>query len=161
MRLNYYDSGKYQQFQEAYVKSGKRQQVHAKHLEKKREQDHEGLKESQRKWFQTWRSSHNENARYRNFLEDSKFGPIFICICCNRKLSRGNVTVYSESVESQIKIPLEDCIFDMDVYTNVIECKNGKEISPNNRYIISEIISFSIINISYIAGTSVLHVLDI
>ena len=83
----------------------------------------------------TQRLSHDENARNRNFLEDSKYGPIFICICCHRKLSRGNVTVFTSSVEGQIKIPLEDCIFDMDVYTNVIEFRNGKEVSPNNRYI--------------------------
>ena len=135
MRKNYIESGKHKEYEDSYVQSGKRKQIQAVHLAKKKEQDPEDLKASQRKWKQTQRYSHDENARNRNFLEDSKFGPIFICICCHRKLSRGNVTVFSSSVETKIKMPLEDCIFDMDVYTNVIEFRNGKEVSPNNRYI--------------------------
>ena len=129
-RKNYQDSGK----QDSYVKSGKHKQIQANYLAKRKEQDPEGLKASQRKWKQTQRYSNDENARSRNFLEDSKYGPIFICICCHRKLSRGNVTAFTSSVESKIKIPLEDCIFDMNVYTNVIEFRNGKEVSPNSRY---------------------------
>ena len=135
MRKNYYDSGKHKEYQDSYVKSGKHKQIQANHLAKKKEQDPEGLRATQKKWNQTQRYYNDENARNRNFLENSKFGPIFICICCHRKLSRGNVIVFNESVESKIKIPLVDCIFDMDVYTNVIEFRNGKEVSPNNRYI--------------------------
>ena len=120
-------------YQEDYVKEGKHAQVQADYRVRKKEEDPEALKENQRKWFKTWRNSNDENRRHRNFLEDSKYGPIFICICCHRKLSRGNVTIFNESVEAKIKIPLEDCIFDMDVYTNVIEFKNDKETSPNNR----------------------------
>ena len=121
-------------YQTDYVKEGKHAKVQTDYRVKRKEEDPEALKASQRKWKQTQRLSHDENARNRNFLEDSKYGPIFICICCHRKLSRGNVTVFTSSVEGQIKIPLEDCIFDMDVYTNVIEFRNGKEVSPNNRY---------------------------
>ena len=116
-----------------YIKSGKHSQDQANYIANKKEEDPEELKANQRKWFKTWRNSNDEERRHRNFLEDSKYGPIFICICCHRKLSRGNVTVFNESVESKMKIPMVDCIFDMDVYSNVTELKNGKEISPNNR----------------------------
>ena len=112
------------------AKQAKKQAIH---LDKKRKENPDQLRASQRKWKQTQRNSHDDNARHRNFLEDSKYGPIFICICCHRKLSRGNVTIFNESVEAKIKIPLEDCIFDMEVFTNVIEFKNDKETSPNNR----------------------------
>ena len=104
-----------------------------KYNDKKREEDLEGFKASERKWKQTQRSSNDEGVRNKNFLEDSKYGPIFICICCHRKLSKGNVTVFNDKVKQQVKVPLDDCISDMDVYTNIIEFRNGKEVSPNNR----------------------------
>ena len=118
--------------QEDYVKEGKHGKVQAEYLARRKEKDPDELKASQRKWIKTWRCSNDENRRHRNFLEASKYGPIFICICCHRKLSCSNVTVFNER---QIKIPLEDCIADMNVFTNVIEFKDGKEVSPNNRYI--------------------------
>ena len=108
-------------------------EVQASYKEKKKEEDPELLKENQRKWQRTKRSSNDEDDRNRNFLEDSKYGPIFICICCHRKLAKGNVTVFNDKVQQQIKVPLEDCISDMDVFTNIIEFRNGIEVSPNNR----------------------------
>ena len=127
---NYRESDKFKESKSNYIESGKHAKTQGKHLSQKRNHDPEELKANQRKWKQTQRNSNDENDRNKNFLEDSKYGPIFICICCHRKLSRGNVTVFNES---KIKIPLEDCIYDMDVYTNVVEFKNGKETSPNNR----------------------------
>ena len=103
------------------------------YIAKKREADPEVLKADQRKWKQTQRSSNDEDERNKNFLEETKYGPIFICICCHRKLAKGNVTVFNDKVQHQIKVPLEDCISDMDVLTNIIEFKNGIEVSPNNR----------------------------
>ena len=171
MRRNYDDSGKHKEYQESYVESGKHseaqhryvqsgkhQEIQAKHVAKKKEEDYGGLKERQRKWIRTWRSSNDENARHRNFLEDSKYGPIFICICCHRKLSKNNVTDLNES---QIKMPLENCIIHLHVYTNVIESKNGKEISPNNRYIFLSILFFISLIFIHILGTSVSPALDI
>ena len=132
-KSDYIDSEKSKETRMKYNESGKQVQNQANYRAKKKEEDPEELKANQRKWFKTWRNSNDEERRHRNFLENSKYGPIFICICCHRKLSRGNVTVFNESVESKMKIPLVDCIFDMDVYSNVTELKNGKEISPNNR----------------------------
>ena len=120
-------------YQNKYIQSGRNAKVQAKYTEKKRNEDYEGWLIDQNKRQRKCRSSHDEDKRHRNFLEDTKYGPIFICLCCHRKLSRGNVTVYNEKIEKQIKLPLEECIFDMDVYTNVIEIRNGKEVYPNSR----------------------------
>ena len=133
MRMNYDDSGKHKLYQDDYVLSGKHKLIQRSHIAKKREEDPDQLKANQRKWYKTWRKSSDEDSRHRNFLEESKYGPIFICICCHRKLSKGNVTVFNDKVEKQIKVPMEDCIFDMDLFTNIIEFRNGKEVSPNNR----------------------------
>ena len=119
--------------QRRFVSAGKHAKVQSKYIDKRRDEDHEELKANQRKWVMNWRFSNDENDRNKNFLEDSKYGPIFICICCHRKLSKGNVTVFNDKVKQQIKVPLDDCISDMDVYTNIIEFRNGKEVSPNNR----------------------------
>ena len=136
----YVEAGKHAKNQENYVARKKEENPdefnkrqannQATYLAKKMKENPEQVKANQRKWKLTQRCSNDENARNRNFLEDSKYGPIFICICCHRKLAKNNVTVFKED---QVKIPLEDCIHDMNVYTNVIEFRNGKEISPNNR----------------------------
>ena len=133
MRENYINSGKRQEYRQEYIESGRNAQDQANYSEKKRNEDHDGWLDDQRKRQRKCRSSHDEEKRHRNFLEDTKYGPVFICLCCHRKLSRGNVTVYNEKIEKQIKLPLEECIFDMDVYTNVIEIRNGKEVYPNSR----------------------------
>ena len=128
-KARYSASGKKAETQSKYVKSGRHAQVQAKHWEEKKSKNEAECLESHRKWQRKYKILKDVNYRSRNFLEATKYGPIFICICCNRKISRGNVTPFTEDLKNKH----HSFIFDLFVFTNIIEFKDGKEVTPNSR----------------------------
>ena len=64
----------------------------------KRALNPEGIKENQRKRKQT---SRKEGA-IKRFLMETKFGPIFPCVCCHRMLFRETVVEFTPKVQQTI-----------------------------------------------------------
>ena len=128
-QAKYVESGKHDEAQRRYVVSGKHALVQAKHWEMKMSQNKDECQGSLRKRQRKWKISRDENFRNRNFLEATKYGPIFICICCHRKLSRCTVTPFTEALQQKF----HSFIYDLNVFTNIMELKDGQEVTPNSR----------------------------
>ena len=81
----------------------------------------EKLKDNNRRWVQNSRQVLTEEERLQSFLENSLFGPIFVCISCHQKHFFTNVQIFTSSLQKivQEKIPLENCIFDMKLRENM------------------------------------------
>ena len=60
---------------------------------------------------QKHRSVQTQDQRLRSFLENTLFGPVFICLSCHQRHFKSNVQNFSADA---IKMPIERCIVDMD-----------------------------------------------
>ena len=67
------------------------------------------------------RNAQTPEARLKQFQQAVMFGPIFICICCHIKMFTSNVREFTKAVIAQFeeKVPLANCIVDMNVITKV------------------------------------------
>ena len=117
----------------------------AKSTQRKKDEDHEALKMKERlkKAFQrksnkeqdqkAFKSSQNEPRskskkvetaadRLREFREATMFSALFVCISCHCKHFKSNVQEFTDKIMREIdaKIPLKDCIADLEVKTKII-----------------------------------------
>ena len=125
----------------------KRQQNKTKALsrERKRLLDHETMKRQQKEWNKTMRKIENEDQRLKAFRQAVMYGPIFVCVSCHMKLFRNAVVEFTKNTMKEIneKIPLKDCIVDLNLTTKVLTenhqartKKNAKEIPDvSSKYI--------------------------
>ena len=81
-----------------------------------RAKDPEKNKVIDREAQQRHRLVENEEQRLKLFLEDSLYGPVFICLSCHQRHFKTNVQIFSADA---IKMPLETCIIDMQPLRNV------------------------------------------
>ena len=75
--------------------------------------EEEERKEKERKQKASQRSRmdpENESDRLKKFLEDTLFGAVFICLCCQQKHFQTNIQIFTPKVREGIKIPLKECI---------------------------------------------------
>ena len=102
-----------------------------------KEKNPEKYKEDNRRWVAAHRLVQNEDQRLRNFLQNSLFGPIFICLSCHQRHFQTNVQNFSADA---IKMPLESCIMDMDPlekmnFGQVFTIKKGENVKIQNQII--------------------------
>ena len=83
----------------------------------------------------------NEDQRLKLFLENTLFGPIFICLSCHQRHFKSNVQIFSPD---SIKMPVERCIISMNPlkkmnFGQVVTCKkdetNENEKNDQNQFI--------------------------
>ena len=88
---------------------------------KKTAEDYQKELENNRKWKDDQRNSDTAAGRLKQFRMATMFGPIFTCISCHIKHFKSNVREFTNNVMATIeaKIPLKDCIADMNVITKV------------------------------------------
>ena len=101
-----------------------------------RERDREKMREDHKRYVERHRIIQNEEDRLKKFLQNTLYGAVFICLSCHQRHFQSNVTVFSE-VKKTIKMPLEDCIVEMDPLKNtnfgeVIFSKKGENSQTKN-----------------------------
>ena len=74
-----------------------------------KERDPVKMREDDRSKQERHRQVQSEDQRLRSFLEDSLFGPIFVCLSCHQRHFKTNIQLFSVDA---IKMPLERCIID-------------------------------------------------
>ena len=77
--------------------------------------DPDKRKQDARRWNDKHRLIENESDRLKMFLEDTLFGAVFICLCCQQKHFQTNTQVFTPKIREGIKIPLKDCIEKMKI----------------------------------------------
>ena len=91
--------------------------------------------EKERNWKSGQRDDKNQADRLKNFQEATMFGPLFLCISCHGKMFKNGVKIFSDSLKQEIemKIPIKDCIADIDVITKVITEQKKSTMSTQQR----------------------------
>ena len=79
------------------------------------------MKEGNKERKKLQRKVDDEMKRLKNFLKETLFGPIFICLSCQQRHFKTNIQVFNENVKKIVKskIPLENCIDDWKILERV------------------------------------------
>ena len=106
-----------------------------KFRERKREVDPESLKQSQNRWQSKRRRRESSEDRLKAFQIATLYASDFICISCHQRHFVTNVQKFDKNLRNKIKdkIRFEDCIEDLEVYSNVEWSKNEKEVDSYSK----------------------------
>ena len=104
----------------------------ATYEEKRKKEDPEAFKELKRQKNAQYRKDENEKDRLKKFLDATMHGPLFICISCHGRLFKISVRNFTEAMAKEIeeKIPIKNCIADMDILTMVVTENSNSIMTP-------------------------------
>ena len=99
---------------------------------KKKSEDPESFKELIRQKNAKYRKDENEKDRLKKFLDATMQGPLYICISCHGRLFKISVRNFTEAMAKEIeeKIPIKNCIADMDILTMVVTENSNSIMTP-------------------------------
>ena len=89
---------------------------------KKREADHEKLKEEQNARQQKHRRVETANDRLREFKEATLYNAVFLCTCCQQRMFKSNVRLYTEALKQELdhkKPGLTDTCIENEIKTKI------------------------------------------
>ena len=71
---------------------------------KKRAEAPDRVKEDQNRWQEKHRKVKNKSDRLKEFREATMYTSIFICTCCEQRMFRSNVQLYTTALQTEIDI---------------------------------------------------------
>ena len=134
----------------------------ANQRERKRNADLEAFMKSENEMRSKSRKVETQTDRLREFRDATMLSAVFICISCQCKTFKSNVQEFTDKImrEVAVKIPLEDCIADLQVKTKIIIMgdKSSSE-EEGKRYIC--ITCLKKLKVSKLPSTSVMNNLQL
>lgn len=94
---------------------------------KQKEDNPEDFAQQNRSWKQKHRKIETAEDRLRAFRRATMFGPVFTCISCHIKHFESAVIIFTDKLADEIdaKIPLKECIYDINLVSKVCRVKEG------------------------------------